>query len=229
MSTSIYKTNGQKFGWGPGVASLNPEKADLLKRFAQGKCLDIGFGSGVYTQHLQKLGHSVAGVDNENQFVQEAKVKYKKIKFLKASALNLPFKNLAFNTAIAFDILEHLDDQAALKETFRVAKRVIFSVPLKNQRILEQYGLSHAHYLDKTHLRVYSLKKIRSLAKSLNLKLVYLEKSLPLSISGLLINRLSQKNKFLKIILKVLLKPFLPEPPLYSTIFGVIERKSSAK
>ena len=229
MSTNSYKINGQKFGWGPGVATLNTEKADLLKRFALGKCLDIGFGSGIYTEHLQKLGHPVVGVDNENLFVQEAKAKYKKIKFVKASALNLPFKNLEFNTAIAFDILEHLDDKPTLKEILRVAKRVIISIPLKNQRILEQYGLSHAHYLDKTHLRIYTLKKIKSLAKSLNLKIVYLEKSLPLSISGLLVERLTNQNRVLKFILKLLLKPFLPEPPLYSTIFAVIERKNSSK
>lgn len=220
-----YLQNGQKFGWGPQVASLNPDKASLLKRFALNNCLDLGFGSGIYTKHLSDLGHQVTGVDNQKKFVAEASKKYPEIPFLLGDASQLPFKKNTFETAIAFDILEHLDDAKVLKEISRVASRIIFSVPLENQEILLRYGLSHSHYLDNTHLRVYSLKALRQLLSSLSYKIIYLEQSLPLSISGLLIERLAGGNKVLKIFLKIILKPFLPEPPLYSTIFGVIEKQ----
>lgn len=220
-----YLLNGQKFGWGPQVASLNPDKASLLKCFALGKCLDLGFGSGIYTKHLSDLGHPVTGVDNQKKFVAEAIKKYPEIPFLLGDAYNLPFPKNHFDTAIAFDILEHLDDAKALKEISRVATRIIFSVPLENQEILLRYGLSHSHFLDNTHLRVYSLKALRQLFSSLSYKIIYLEQALPLSISGLLIERLAGANKILRIFLKIILKPFLPEPPLYSTIFGVIEKQ----
>ena len=224
MSINSYFVNGKRFGWGPGVARVNPEKANLLTEFARGKCLDIGFGSGLYTKYLRDLGHEVVGVDNEKRFVDLATKKYPDIKFFSASALKLPFKRREFDTAIAFDILEHVDDEAALEELFRVAKRVIFSVPLKNEKVLLRYGLSHAHYLDRTHRRAYSLKVIRQLINKKKSKTIYLEKSLPLSISGLLIEQLSGKKYFLEYLLKIILKPFLPEPPIFSTIFGVIER-----
>lgn len=224
MSTNSYSINGKRFGWGPEVASLNPEKSRLLSRFSLGRCLDIGFGSGIYSKYLFHSGHEVVGVDNEKSFVSLASKRYPDIKFVSASILSLPFRKREFDTAIAFDILEHVDDEVALEELFRVAKRVIFSVPLKNQKVLLRYGLSHAHYLDRTHLRTYSLKDLRRLIKKEKCRTIFLKKSLPLSISGLLIEQLSRKNPFLKYLLKIILKPFLPEPPIFSTIFGVIER-----
>lgn len=223
-----YLLNGQRFGWGPQVATLNPDKASLLKRFAIKNCLDIGFGSGIYSKYLSDLGHKVSGIDNQKKFVSEASKKYPDIPFLYGVAYKLPFNKNTFETAITFDILEHLDDVKALKEISRVAKRIIFSVPLENQAVLLRYGLSHSHYLDNTHLRVYSLIKLRKLFSSLSYKVIYLEPSLPLSISGLLIERLARENKILKIFLKIVLKPFLPEPPLYSTIFGVIEKQTQS-
>ncbi len=226
MSTTSYLENGEKFHWGPKVAKLNPEKAQLLKKFVTGKCLDVGFGSGIYTKYVSDLGYPIIGVDYELDFVKYARDKYKKIKFLKSSIETLPFKPKQFDTTIAFDILEHVDDQKALKEVFRVSKRIIFSVPPQNPQILEAYGLSYAQYLDKTHLRAYNLKHIQSLAKKNDYKIIYLQNSLPISLSGLLIKRLARGSILLELILKTILKPFLPEPPLFSTIFGVLESNS---
>ena len=220
-----YLLNGQKFGWGPKVATLNPDKAALLAKFAVGRCLDIGFGSGIYTRHLLDLGHEVTGVDNQKKFVVEATKKYSGITFALGDANRLPFPKNSFDTAVAFDILEHLDDAKALNEIFRVARRVIISVPLENQEILLRYGLSHSHYLDNTHLRVYSLKSLRQLFASGHYRVVFLREALPLSLSGLLIERLAGNRQALKILLKIILKPFLPEPSLNSTIFGVIEKQ----
>lgn len=225
MSTSSYLLNGKRFGWGPGEISINPDKARLLKNYAIGKCLDVGFGSGIYSNFLQEMGHQVVGVDNQKDFVRFASKKYPNISFVLSAAEKLPFKDKEFDTIIAFDILEHLDDKKVVEEIFRVADRLIFSVPHTNQKILLRYGLSHAHYLDQTHLRTYTIKTARKLFSSKFLKNIFLKKSLPLSISGLLIERLSNGKPLKKLLLKLLLKPFLPEPAIYSTIFGVIEKR----
>ncbi len=227
MSTNSYLINSKKFKWGPGSISLNPDKVLLLKKFAVGSCLDVGTGSGIYANYLYSESHYTVGVDNEIQFVKKAQKNYKSITFKKADACNLPFKDNQFDTLVAFDILEHLDDEKALEEFFRVAKRVVFSVPHKNQKILEEYGLSHSHYLDNTHKRVYDKKAITIIAKKNKLQVVLLKNSLPISVSGLLIERLSKGNLLKKYLLKVILKPFLPEPPIYSTVFGVLEKAKS--
>ena len=187
--------------------------------------MDVGFGSGIYTNFLQETGHQVVGVDNQKDFVKFATKKYSDISFILSGAEKLPFKDKEFDTVIAFDILEHLDDKKVIGEIFRVADRLIFSVPHTNQEVLLRYGLSHAHYLDQTHLRTYTLKTAKKLFTSKFFKTIYLKKSLPLSISGLLIERLSNGKAHKKILLKLLLKAFLPEPAIYSTIFGVIDEK----
>lgn len=219
-----YQNNGKEFHWGPNSVTLNPEKASLLSRYAVGKVLDIGCGSGIYTHYLNSLGHDTTGMDSILNFVKAAKSKYPQEKYISGSAENIPFRNNSFDTIVLFDILEHVDDLKVVKESLRVANRLIISVPRENQKILTQYGLSHAHYLDRTHKRVYILKSFRSLLRKLNAKIVFLEESLPLSISGLLINRLAGQNKIKKYLLKMMLKPFLPEPNLNSTIFAVIDK-----
>ncbi len=222
---SDYLRNGQNFGWGPGVATLNPEKTELLSKFALGKCLDIGCGSGIYANFLQSCGHLTTGVDNEPVFIAAASKKYPQIKFVKSEATSLPFKTNEFDTVILFDIIEHLDDIKMLKEAARVGRRLIISVPHSNQKILTEYSLVHTHYLDKTHLRTYtptSLKKVLQMAK---LMVVFCQPSLPISLSGLFIKQISQGNNLKKFLLKIVLKPFLPEPSLYSTVFAVAEKE----
>ncbi len=224
MDKSIYSQNGANFGWGPGVASPNPDKKELLRKFAIDNTLDIACGSGVYTKSLHDMGHQVQGVDLHPDFVQSARKKYKEIKFSVASAEKLPFEKDNFRTTILFDILEHTDDKKVLSEALRVSSRAIISVPHQNQKMLLKYGLSHAHYLDRTHRRVYTEKSLAKLFKDMKLRVIYLEPSLPISVSGLLVDRLSAGVWWKKIILKIILKPFLPEPEIYSTLFAVVER-----
>lgn len=223
MSTNEYLANSRRFKWGPKEITLNPEKSSLLKRFAKGKCLDVGFGSGIYTNLLYELGHKTTGVDAQRYFVKKASKKYPKLNFVQAFANNLPFEDGQFDTVVVFDLLEHLDDKKTIDELFRVGKRVIFSVPLRNQRVLTQHGLAHAHHLDRTHLRTYLISSLKKLFPRSKYKTLLLKKSLPISISGFLINRLSGGSLVSRIILKILLKPFLPEKPIFSTIFGVVE------
>lgn len=221
---SQYLVNSKRFRWGPDTAVLNPDKAKLLKEYAIGSVIDVGCGSGIYTDFLFNLGHNVVGLDAQQEFIKKAQTKYPPIKFIKGDAHKIPFPENSFDTIVLFDIIEHLDDRKVINEALRVGKRLIISIPRQNQEILTQYALSHAHYLDQTHKRVYTETSLRDLLLKLKLKIIYLQPALPLSISGLLINHLSRGSALLKFILKVILKPFLPEPPICSTIFAVVDK-----
>lgn len=216
-----YVEEGRMFGWAPEMAKINPEKSEILKKFAVGKCLDIGFGSGIYTEYLRELGHEVVGIDSEPEFIKQAQKKYPKIKFVLGSVDKLPFKKGEFETAILFDVLEHVDDKKVLKEIARVAKRIIITVPHENQEILLRYALAHAHSLSRSNLRNYEVKSLRKVMSENGWKVREVKAALPVSISGLLINRLSGKSLIKRLMLKIVLKPFLPEPPLFSTVYGV--------
>ncbi len=221
-----YVEEGIKFGWAPQVIKINPDKSLILKKFAIGKCLDIGFGSGVYSKYLNSLGHKVIGIDSEPEFVKQAQKAYPEIKFVLGSVYKLPFKRREFDTAILFDVLEHVDDTKVLKEIARVAKRVIITVPHTNQKVLLKYALAHAHNLSKSHLRNYNVKSLKKVMSQTGWGIREIKPALPISISGLLVNRLSGKNTIKKLVLKVILKPFLPEPPLFSTVYAVGELRS---
>ena len=221
---SDYTKNGKCFCWGPRVTKLNPEKALLLKKHAVGKCLDIGFGSGVYTKYLKALGHRVVGIDNEPEFVRQAKKIYPDIEFINGSIYKLPFKENEFDTVILFDVLEHVDEKVALKEIARVGKRAIITVPHQNQKILLQYGLAHAHNMDKTHLRNYTVKSLKNILLVTGWRPVKVKPVLPISLSGILVTNLSRGKSVLKLILKIILKPFLPEPSIFSTVFALGQR-----
>jgi len=221
LNESNYVKEGIRFGWAPNIVKINPEKSLILDKFAVGKCLDIGFGSGVYAEYLKEMGHGVVGIDSEPEFVKQAQKKYPRIEFVLGSVYKLPFKKKEFDTAILFDVLEHVDDMKALREVARVAKRVIITVPHKNQKILLKYALAHAHSLSRSHLRNYNVRSLQKVMSKSGWRVREVRPALPLSISGLLVERLSGKCLIKRLILKILLKPFLPEPPIFSTVYAV--------
>ncbi len=68
--------------------------------------------------------------------------KYKNINYIKASALNIPFKDGKFNQVFAFDVIEHIlkrTEGKFLSELIRVAKlwsEIILTVPSVDINIL---------------------------------------------------------------------------------------------
>lgn len=221
-----YLKNASKFHWGPSSASLNEEKVELLDKYARGSVLDIGTGSGIYANYLTRSGHSVTAIDNQAEFVRAAKRKYPKVSFQKASAYKLPFKKNQFDTVVLFDVIEHLDDVKVLTEAMRVGKRLIISVPLENSPVLMKWSLTHHHYMDNTHLRVYSKKSLLKLLKTLKFSSAYMQESLPISISGLASDYMSDGSKLKHLILKGILKAFSPTKQINSAIFAVANRKN---
>lgn len=163
----------------------------------------------------------MVGVDNEPEFVRRAQKTYPDIKFIHGSIYNLPFGKKEFDTIILFDVLEHVDEKVALKEIARVGKRVIITVPHQNQKILLRYSLAHAHNLDRTHLRNYTVKSLKRVLQATGWSPISIKPILPISLSGILVTDLSRGKSILRLILKIILKPFLPEPPIFSTISAV--------
>ncbi|GEM_PF-3312519 len=221
---SSYKNNGTRFGWGPDVVAANPEKLKLLNRFAQGSVIDLGCGSGIYSAHLQARGHAILGIDSEKSFIHHCRKSYPEIDFRQQNILRFKTKE-KYDTALLFDILEHLDDNQLLTKVKKYAHRLIISVPRTNQEIMTKHALAHHHYLDRTHLRTYTPKSLRQLLIQHKLKIIFLEEVLPINLSHFTINHLSRGNPLINTTLKILLKPFRPEPPLHSTIFAVADRQ----
>lgn len=189
-----YLEESTEIGWG-NVGDITKEKKDLLKKWLVGKTvLDVGCAVGNYVHFLQDLGYEAKGVDFVDEFLVKAR-KTGKGGFIKAEATHLPFKDNSFDTALLIDILEHLEkDELALKEAARVVRnRIIVFVPQGPVDIMTACGLTYHHFVDRSHLRVYTVNQIKKLFTNCGLKIISLSGFAPVNLAEFF--RLSLKRK----------------------------------
>ena len=160
---NYYKDFAKIHGWGTG-SQVNTERAETISTLIIGKCvLDIGCATGVYVDYLSKKGYEAAGIDFVPDFIEFAKKNHQG-KFYEMDALDLKFKPGQFDTILAFDILEHLDDKKLLEGIKKLKpKRVVAVVPRTTDTGLSNNGLIFRHHLDRTHARTYTDSNLREL------------------------------------------------------------------
>ncbi len=160
---------------GPTEASLgwrysaSGTKIEYLKKYVVGNTvLDIGCGRGWYSIFLKDRGFNVYALDVEKQFDDE------RINFTLASAQVLPYPDHSFDTVLMWDVLEHIEDeQLILEHVARVCrKRLILSVPNRNDRNLNRYNLTYQHFKDKSHCREYGLEEIQDKLRSAGFRIL---------------------------------------------------------
>lgn len=158
--------NAARFHWSSVSGDLNPERVGFLRQYVVGRrVLDAGCGGGAYVDHLCRQGFDAVGVDKFDMFLATARERGFRGQFLQADLCDrLPFDDGAFDTTVCFDVLEHVDDEAALRELARVTRtRLIVAVPHEDRRP-NGYLLTYCPYLDTTHLRYYTEEGLRRLA-----------------------------------------------------------------
>lgn len=187
-----YLELANQVGWGPQNQTIDPTKKQLLDTYLTGnKILDLGCASGKYTHYLTTTfpNLKVAGVDQNKSLIETANKSQTKATFTVASATNLPFQDNAFDTTIMFDLLEHLDENQALKEVRRITrKRLILTVPRTTDPELSNLFLLFGHHLDPTHQRTYTKASIKKLLTKHQLKPVFIQPSHPISTDALFLN-----------------------------------------
>lgn len=89
----------------------------LLDRVAPGRrrIADIGCGTGMFAARLVAGGHDVVAVD-----VHEPPQIPARVRFVAAPSDALPFEDESVDVVLLRDVLEHVDDRAALAECRRV-------------------------------------------------------------------------------------------------------------
>ena len=87
---------------------------------------------------------------------------------------------------LMINVLEHLDDEAALSEAYRICrKNVIFSVTHEQEEELGEYNLIYSAYGDPTHLRHYGNERICSTFASTGFEICEIAFELPINPFGL--------------------------------------------
>lgn len=160
--------NAYAFGWCSVTGALDPERQSLLDECVIGpRVLDAGCGGGGWVDYLAGRGFDAVGVDNHPQFLELAPQAGRRGTFLPADlTVGLPFPDKSFNTTICFDVLEHVDDELAIRELARVtSRRLILAVPQDGTWLMDR-GLMFKTYSDPTHLRYYTEDSFRRLIRT---------------------------------------------------------------
>lgn len=119
-----------------------------LQRFLtlgpESRLLELGAGTGVWTQRLTRLPVQITSIDLSPPLLDVAKSKLKRssVQFQIADAEHLPFAAAGFDAVCGLSVLHHLDLDLVLKEIYRVLKpggKIWFSEPnMMNPQILIQ-------------------------------------------------------------------------------------------
>ncbi len=107
----------------------------LLRKHAgdRARCvLDVGCGTGFMVGHLARLGYRAVGLDARPEGILAMRRAQPDALLLQSEASPLPFAPNSFDAALLLDVLEHVDDRAALREVSRALRPggwIALSVP----------------------------------------------------------------------------------------------------
>jgi len=109
----------------------------LLRPLARQSLLDVGCGTGYFSQRFSDIGLRVTGIDQDMAMLQVAKSKNTKVNYIQASAYRLPFDNMTFDYCSAITSLCFIHEpQAVLKEMWRVSRKGIILGLLNRSSLL---------------------------------------------------------------------------------------------
>ena len=144
---------------------ISPVLFSLVKKYVQGKILDIGAGTGALVKYLRSKNYSdVFGIDL-----------YPKVNFIQKGIItNLKFKDNEFNTIFCTEVIEHLTNEQIVKglsEIKRILKfkgHLIITVPynenLENNSFIcpkcghKFHNVGHLQSFDKKRLSKILIK-----------------------------------------------------------------------
>lgn len=86
------------------------------------KVLELGCGTGTYTNYLHRAGINVSGVDVSDEMLSVAKSKNPAIEYYKSDVHKMPFKDNEYDAIVGFYILQYVNVPQVLNEVYRILK-----------------------------------------------------------------------------------------------------------
>lgn len=146
------------------AVEVSQHKLQLMTEYLlPGRTLDVGCGNGLYGLHAQTLGANVHQLD----LVDRRDSRARHLPFTAMDAERLGQYAGKYETVLAFDVIEHLNDDAAFMQAVRqlCVGRVLLSVPNVDDEQLARIAVTHIHHKDKTHRREYTRGDVLALLK----------------------------------------------------------------
>ena len=112
----------------------------LLKLFtpkAGQSLLDVGCGTGYFSQHFQQSGLEVTGLDPDSAMIEFAKTKESQVKYIEGDVLALPFTDKSFDYCSAITSLCFgAEPEKAISELLRVSRHGVILGLLNRHSLL---------------------------------------------------------------------------------------------
>lgn len=141
--------------------------ARQVRQLRPGRALDIGAAAGGNTRVLRELGWDAFALEYSEDGAQIAGERG--LPVIRADALQLPFSDRCLDLVMAFDVLEHIDnDNLAVQEMCRVTRpgaSLLIAVPADPR-------LWSAHDDAVGHVRRYTRESLLSLLQQQGLEVV---------------------------------------------------------
>ncbi len=170
----IAKRGEEIWNWSSPAGILRwKRRIELFKEFLgnnKKNVLEIGCGTGLFTEEIVKTDNYVTAVDISNELLEIAKkrVKALNVNFLQENACDTKFPDNSYDFIIGSSILHHLNINSALKEFSRLLKPggwLMFTEPnMMNPQIALQKNIPFLKKIsgdspDETAFIRWSLKK----------------------------------------------------------------------
>lgn len=144
MTTAVYDKIGKTYDH---TRKADPEIVrkilNHLSPCFSGSYLDVGCGSGNYTEAISRNGFTICGIDISEEMLEKARNKHFGIEWIKGDARSLPFQNEIFNGATCILATHHIKDiESAFREVFRVINKGNFVIFTSFPQQIEKFWLN---------------------------------------------------------------------------------------
>jgi ubiquinone/menaquinone biosynthesis C-methylase UbiE len=110
--------------WKPIISKLILLACRILHKYStEVEALDIGCGTGVYTELISKCTQKAIGLDISKNMLEYARKKRKGLNLIHGDAHLLPFRNESFHLVVSIGLMEYVQKDIVLKEIARTMKK----------------------------------------------------------------------------------------------------------
>jgi 2-polyprenyl-6-hydroxyphenyl methylase/3-demethylubiquinone-9 3-methyltransferase len=155
------------------------KKYSFIKKYLNGKILDVGCGEGVFTSFIHDKNFDIMGCDISKRAIKIARQKNPKITFLiKDFNTETNFMNESFDGIILFEVIEHIyDTNNFFKELNRITKiggGLFITTPqmylIKN--LLVSFLWDWYFKPDSPHIRFYTFESLKKVLNKFGFEII---------------------------------------------------------
>lgn len=144
------------------MAQVDAALVDFVSEHAGRSVLDLGCGLGGYSRALAERGFEVTALDVVPDYVERARSIGVRAELYDGE--RLPLEDGSVDTVILLEVLEHLDDPAALlREARRVARTGVLVTTPNCTQDFGEVPVEFSHMLDVDHRQFFTEASLRGL------------------------------------------------------------------